>query len=73
MSWAGASRYELARLYVAVMVAPTVEVCEALLWGESVPHDRLCSWVSRFAFREDLGERVYLSDFDSIPTRRKAA
>jgi hypothetical protein len=73
VSWAGATRYELARLYVAMMLATEVSVAEALLWGESVPHERLCSWVSRFAIREELGERVYLDQFDSTPTRRKAA
>jgi hypothetical protein len=71
-SWDDASRYELARLFAAMMLAPQVEVCEALLWGESVPLDRLSSWVSRFAEREGLGERVYLSDFDSTPSTRPA-
>jgi hypothetical protein len=69
VSWADASRYEVARLYVAVMLAPTVELCEALLRGEAVPHPRLCSWVTRFAESEDLGTRVYLDQFHSIPTR----
>jgi hypothetical protein len=38
-----------ARLWRAMMLAPSVEVCEALLLGEAVPLDRLDpEWVARF-------------------------
>ena len=37
------------RLWRAVMLAPSVEICEALLRDESVPLDRLDPvWVKRF-------------------------
>jgi hypothetical protein len=67
-NWQEASRYELARAWTAIVLSPTVEIAEALLWGESVPHGRLSAWVSRLANRAELPERVYLSDFDSVPS-----
>jgi hypothetical protein len=43
---------ELARIWRAMMLAPCLEVCEALLRGESVPVHRLDSeWVKRFGTR----------------------
>lgn len=40
---------EAARIWQAMMLAPTFEVCEALLRGETVPIDRLDpDWVERF-------------------------
>jgi hypothetical protein len=39
----------LQRLWVAVMLAPTLELVEALLRGEDVPVDRLDrEWLRRF-------------------------
>lgn len=73
MTWADASRHELARLYVALMLTPEISVAEALLRDESVPLDRLCSWVERFAIREGLPARVCLDDFETTPTRRRRA
>jgi hypothetical protein len=48
------TEYELragdpARIWRAMMLAPTLEVCQALLRGESVPVEQLdVEWVSRF-------------------------
>lgn len=40
------------RLFAAMMLAPTVQVCEALLRGEQVPVDRLdATWLRRFGRR----------------------
>jgi hypothetical protein len=40
------------RLWRAFMLAPSIEVCEALLRGESVPLDRLdTDWVQRFGLK----------------------
>ena len=40
------------RVWRAVMLSPRVEVCEALLRGESVPLDRLdADWARRFEKR----------------------
>jgi hypothetical protein len=40
------------RLWKAIMLAPSLEICEALLRGESVPLDRLNpEWVKRFGLR----------------------
>ena len=42
------------RLARAVMLAPTIEICEALLLNEAVPIDRLDPvWVERYRLRED--------------------
>jgi hypothetical protein len=41
------------RTWLAMMLAPRVEICEALLRGEGVPLDRLDpEWVARFGRRE---------------------
>jgi hypothetical protein len=53
------TEYELApsddecrRGWQAMMLAPTLEVCRALLHGESVPVDKLrAEWVARFGRR----------------------
>jgi hypothetical protein len=43
---------EFGRIWRAMMLAPRLEVCEALLRGESVPVDRLDpEWVTRFGTR----------------------
>jgi hypothetical protein len=40
------------RLWRAMMLAPTIEVCEALMAGEAVPLERLDQeWVKRFGLR----------------------
>jgi hypothetical protein len=65
--WSEASSRELARLYVAIVLAPTIELAEPLLWGEGVPHKRLSCWVTRLANRDGLPDRVTLDDFDSVP------
>lgn len=40
------------RVWRAVMLSPSLEVCEALLRGERVPLDRLDpDWVRRFGLR----------------------
>ena len=46
-----------ARLWKAWMLSPSVEVCEALLRGESVPVDRLDhGWLRRFGLGHKLDE-----------------
>jgi hypothetical protein len=43
---------ELARIWRAMMLSPSLEVCEALLRGEIVPVGRLdAEWVVRFGLR----------------------
>ncbi len=43
---------ELNRIWRAMMLAPRVEICDALLRGESVPVDRLDpEWAARFGKR----------------------
>ena len=43
---------DTSRLWRAMMLAPSLEVCEALLRGESVPIDRLDPvWVRRFGLK----------------------
>jgi hypothetical protein len=45
-------RHEWRRLWRAIMLSPSIDVCEALLRGESVPIDRLdAHWVERFGLR----------------------
>ena len=47
-----ARRERARRLFVAFMLAPSIEICEVLLRGESVPVDRLdAEWVARFGRR----------------------
>lgn len=42
------------RLWRAFMLSPSIEVCEALLRGESVPLSRLDPvWVRRFGLKEE--------------------
>ena len=42
-----------ARVWRAVMLSPRVEICEALLKGETVPIEKLdAGWVERFGRRE---------------------
>jgi hypothetical protein len=44
--------HDLAALYRAVMLAPTLQVCEALLRGETVPLSQLDPvWVARLGVR----------------------
>jgi hypothetical protein len=44
-----AERERLRRIYVAMMLSPTIEVCEALLRGESVPPSAVDPvWARRF-------------------------
>jgi len=46
-------RAELRAVWKAMMLAPTLEVCEALLRGESVPLEQLDpEWVKRFGRRD---------------------
>jgi hypothetical protein len=55
----GVTEYELApsaeecrRGWQAMTLAPTIEICQALLRGESVPADKLrVEWVARFGRR----------------------
>jgi hypothetical protein len=43
---------ELQRVYQAMMLSPSVEVCDALLRGESVPPEQLDpEWVKRFGWK----------------------
>jgi len=43
---------ELDRMFRAMMLAPTIEICEALLRGEKVPLDRLRpEWVRRYGLK----------------------
>jgi hypothetical protein len=43
---------EASRGWRALMLAPTLEICRALLRGESVPVDKLrAEWVARFGRR----------------------
>jgi hypothetical protein len=58
----------------AMMLAPRIEICEALLCGESVPIARLDQrWVSRFGLRTPaVDDRAFLTDFNSIPTELDA-
>jgi hypothetical protein len=43
---------ELQRIYQAMMLAPQVDVCDALLRGESVPPEHLDpDWVKRFGWK----------------------
>lgn len=45
---------ECAAGWRAMMLAPSIEVCRALLVGESVPLSALrAEWVERFGLRED--------------------
>jgi hypothetical protein len=45
------------RLWRAFILAPSIEVCEALLRGESVPLSRLDPvWVRRFGIKEREAE-----------------
>lgn len=45
-------RAATARIWRAVMLSPTIEVCDALLRGERVPVERLdVEWVERFGRR----------------------
>lgn len=45
-------RRETARIYKAIMLAPTIEVCEALLRRERVPTSMLDPlWLERFGMR----------------------
>jgi hypothetical protein len=47
-----AEREDANRVWRAMMLAPTLEVCEALLAGESVPLERLdAEWTKRFGRR----------------------
>lgn len=49
---AAAEARRLARIWRAIMLAPSLEVCEALLRAESVPVDHLdAEWVKRFGMR----------------------
>jgi hypothetical protein len=51
-TWANATPAEIAALYRAVMLAPTLEVCEALLRDEQVPLSRLDPvWVRKLGRR----------------------
>jgi hypothetical protein len=51
--WEAADREALNRLWKAMVLSPTIEVCEALLRGEAVPVDRLDpAWALRFGLRE---------------------
>jgi hypothetical protein len=51
-TWANATPTELAALYRAVMLAPTLEVCESLLRDERVPLSRLDPvWVRKLGRR----------------------
>jgi hypothetical protein len=48
-------RRELARFWRALVLAPTVEVFEALLDGESVPVDQLDqAWLERFGIDTEV-------------------
>lgn len=43
---------ETRRIWRAMMLAPTVEICDALLRGESVPISKLNpDWVKRFGVK----------------------
>lgn len=45
-------RRETNRIYRAIMLSPTIEICEALLRREKVPIDVLDQeWVKRFGLR----------------------
>ena len=45
---AAGKRAELREIWKAIVLSPTLELCEALLRGESVPVERLdCEWVER--------------------------
>ena len=58
-----------ARVWRALVLAPTVEVFEALLRGESVPLSRLdADAVKRFGRRAVVSERVRLDDFEASPS-----
>jgi len=47
-----AQRRWLDRMWKAMMLAPTIDICEALLRGEKVPPSKLRpEWVERFGFR----------------------
>jgi hypothetical protein len=47
--WTDATDDELRRLHRAVMLAPTIEVCEAILRGEPVHRSRLDpTWLDAF-------------------------
>jgi hypothetical protein len=51
-TWANATPAELAALYRAVMLAPTLPVCEALLRDETVPIGQLDPvWVRKLGRR----------------------
>jgi hypothetical protein len=47
-TWANATPTQLAALYRATMLAPTLPICEALLRGETVPLGKLDrNWLTR--------------------------
>ena len=51
-SWQDATEPELRHLYAAIMLAPTLAICEALLRGEHVPVERLDpEWAERYGLR----------------------
>lgn len=51
-AWGDATDEELQRLFAAVMLAPTIEVCEALLRGDPAPVDRLDPvWAEKYGLR----------------------
>jgi len=61
---------------LASRLAPTVEVCEALLLGEAVPVDRLdAEWVAPVREEANVvdGERLTLGELNSIPSRQVTA
>jgi hypothetical protein len=54
------SEDEAGRGWKAMMLAPTLEICQALLRGESVPIDQLRpEWVARFGLRPGVGLKVF--------------
>lgn len=57
------------RLQRAFMLAPTVEICEALLLGERVPLSQLDGeWVARYGLkRPTRDDRADLDDFNLVP------
>ena len=64
-----AEREQLTRQWVAMMLAPRIEIAEALLRNEAVPLAQLdLVWVKRLAAEPPIGKaRVTLADFYSIP------
>lgn len=73
-----AEEVELRRLYRAIMVAPTLTVCRALLNGERLPIRRLdIEAVNRYGLREiicprcdRLPDRLTLDDLNEVPDVR---